>query len=192
MLRRSIVPFVLGASFAFAARRGSVVVEPRVEKPMRRARGSPAVLIGVALGVSLLVLASTAWADTVGPCGGPSSPGDYIRTPTGKMWCELPGSGAWSILPYLFAALGSIYSLVGNMGPLPSFGVGLASVMLGSRLTGRPATVSGTVSGGYFNGTMRPAVEGTARSFGGRLVGVLLSLFGTLVLIMSVISWVYG
>lgn len=162
---------------------------------MRRAHGGSrlvAMAIGVGLGAGLLVLAGTAWADTVGACAGPSNPGDYIRTPTGKVWCELPGSGAWSVLPYLFAVLGSLYNLVVSMGTLPSIGVGLAAVMMGSRLTGRAASVSGTVSGGYFNGTMRPAVEGTAKSFGGRLVGGLLSLFGTIVLIMSVISWIYG
>ena len=39
---------------------------------------------------------------------------------------------------------------------------------------------------------VRPAVEGTAKSFGGRLLGGLLNLFGTIVLLMSLFSWAYG
>lgn len=153
---------------------------------------NPLAMIGLALLIGTLLLPGFAYADTVGPCASPSNPGDYIRTPTGKVWCELPGSGLWSVLPYVLAMLGSIYGLVGVMGPGIGLGVGIVSVMVGTRLTGRPASVSGTVSGGFFNGTVRPAVEGTAKSFGGRLLGGLLNLFGTIVLLMSLFSWAYG
>jgi hypothetical protein len=146
-------------------------------------------LFRVALISVLCLMAAYAVADTVGQCGPRPNPGDYIRTPAGKVWCEMPGSGAWAVLPYVLATLGSLYGFVSGLNLWVAFGIGFAAVTFGTRLVGSPASVSGTVtSWGVFNGTIRPAVEGTASTFGGRLLGIALNLLGTIVLIMAVVS----
>lgn len=147
-------------------------------------------------GLGMLALAcllcGAASADTVGPCGPHPNPGDYLLTPEGKVWCEMPGTGAWAALPHVLALLGNLYTFVTGLDVWLRFALGLGAVMWGTRLLGRPATVSGPVIGGTLYGTVQPAREGTAKSFGGRLLGTLLNLFGTVVLIMGVVSCVQG
>ncbi|HRO61328.1 MAG TPA: hypothetical protein PK177_19570 [Burkholderiaceae bacterium] len=141
---------------------------------------------------TILVDCSPAIAHAVGDCGPNAGLGDYRVSTSGRVWCSYPGGGVLALLPYLFAAIGSAYDVVTSINSLIVIGIGLAAGWYGGRLTGSPARIHGTVMGGTFNGTISPAVQGTASSFLGRLTGALLSLVGLILIVMGVISLVNG
>ena len=152
----------------------------------------PARLLQVLLVVTILVAGSPAIAHVVGDCGPNVSPGDYRTSASGRIWCSYPGGGVLALLPYLFALIGSAYDVVRSFNSLIVIGIGFAAGWYGGRLTGSPARIHGTVTGGTFNGTISPAVQGSASSFLGRLAGALLSLMGLILIVMGVISLVNG
>lgn len=141
---------------------------------------------------AMLAATTDSWADSVGHCGPNNAPGDYVETPTGRLYCETSWSGPWKLAPYALAALTSLYRTVNQYDSLWVIGFGLLACWCGGRLAALPVRVAGSVSNGGFNGSWHPAVEGSAKTVLGRLLGVLLQLAAYIVLTMGVVSCVSG
>lgn len=125
-----------------------------------------------------LLMSSSAVADSVQVCTDDRLPGSYVDASSERIWCSQ--EGIWNLIPHLLAFFH----------PLPgwiSLLAGLSLVGLGGVLTGRPAMISGWLSGGrLLNVTYHPAIAGSS-SFLLRLVGVVITLAGFLISFIGVV-----
>lgn len=138
------------------------------------------------------LFATAASADSVGFCRPDHAPGDYVETPNGRLYCETSWSGAWKLVPWVLAAMSSLYRTVTQYDSIWVIGIGFAVGWYGGRLTGSRARVTGTVHNGYLDGTWHPPVEGKAKTFAGRLTGALMQLGALVLVVMGMVSCVTG
>lgn len=87
----------------------------------------------------------------------------------------------------------SIYQVVhggGYVGCLVAFVSGIFLSKRGVKLNGRSESYTGPVTNGIAHLRRNPAIEGTAKSWLGRLVGSALQLAGTILMIIAIIAFV--
>lgn len=87
----------------------------------------------------------------------------------------------------------SLYQTIqanGLAGCLVAFVLAVVMSKIGVRLTGRAERFTGTVQNDYVDLHRHPAVQGTARSWVGRLAGALLQTGGAVLFLVTVIATV--